>query len=99
MAERWDIGVIGLGVMGGNLARNFASRGLRVAGYNRERPIAEALVAAHPEAKLHLAADAQELVRCLERPRRIVVLVNAGAPVDNVLDTLGPMLESGDIVV
>ncbi len=94
-----DVAVIGLGVMGANLARNFASRGLRVAGYQRTLSAALELAAAHPEANLQIAADLPTLVASLERPRRIVLMVNAGAPVDAVLDGLGPLLESDDIVV
>jgi len=94
-----DVAVIGLGVMGGNLARNFASRGLRVAGYSRTYETGRALAAAHPEAGLQIARDVRELMASLERPRRIVAMVNAGKPVDDVLDQLDPLLEEGDIVV
>ena len=94
-----DVAVIGLGVMGANLARNFASRGLKVAGYQRNTADALALAAAHPEAGLHIEAQYPGLVACLERPRRIVLMVPAGAPVDQVLDALDPLLEQDDIVV
>jgi 6-phosphogluconate dehydrogenase len=94
-----DVAVIGLGVMGSNLARNFASRGLRVAVYNRHTEEAHALAAAHPEAKLRVEAEYAGLVAALERPRRIVLMVPAGAPVDQVIDALEPMLELDDIVV
>lgn len=94
-----DVAVIGLGVMGGNLARNFASRGLRVAGYSRHFETGQGLAAAHPEAQLTIARDVRELMATLERPRRIVAMVNAGKPVDDVLDQLDPLLEEGDIVV
>jgi 6-phosphogluconate dehydrogenase len=94
-----DVAVIGLGVMGANLARNFASRGLRVAGYQRTIAAARELAAAHPEADLQIAEDLPGLVAMLERPRRIVLMVNAGAPVDAVLEGLIPLLEQDDIVV
>ncbi len=94
-----DVAVIGLGVMGANVARNFASRGLRVGAYTRRFEEAKKLAAQHPEAKLDAVATLPELVQRLERPRRIVVLVNAGPPVDAVLDALDPLLEEGDIVV
>ena len=94
-----DVAVVGLGVMGANLARNFASRGLAVAGYDRSVEAARAVAAAHPDAGLAVAATLAELVAGLERPRRIVVLVPAGAPVDAVLDALDPLLEADDIVV
>lgn len=94
-----DVGVIGLGVMGASLARNFASRGLSVAGYNRDPEKAKALAASHPEAKLAIADDLAGFVASLERPRRIVLLVPAGRPVDDVLDALDGLLEADDIVV
>lgn len=94
-----DVAVIGMGVMGANLARNFASRGLKVAVYNRHVEEAHALAAAHPEAKFRVEAEYAGLVAALERPRRIVMMVPAGAPVDQVLDALDPLLEEDDIVV
>ena len=94
-----DVAVIGLGVMGANLARNFASRGLRVAGYDRSPEPGAALGREHPEAKIAVAATLADLVKGLERPRRIIMLVNAGKPVDAVLEALEPLLEKDDIVV
>jgi 6-phosphogluconate dehydrogenase len=99
MSELNDIAVVGLGVMGANLARNFASRGYKVAGYDREVPKARAVAAAHPDAKLAIAEDWKSLVASLERPRRIVLLILAGKPIDDVLDVLDPLLEKDDIVV
>jgi len=100
MSERQnDIAVIGLGVMGGNLARNLASRGLAVSGYNRSAGRAHALAAEHPEAKLQIADDLSTLMKGLERPRRIILLVPAGTPVDANLDALDELLEEDDIVV
>ena len=97
MAERENaVAVIGLGVMGANLARNFASRGLSVAGYDRDPDAGHRLQETAPEAHIEVAASLPELVSGLQRPRRIVVLVNAGAPVDAVVDALDPHLESGD---
>jgi 6-phosphogluconate dehydrogenase len=94
-----DVAVIGLGVMGANLARNFASRGLRVGGYDRSPDSGATLTKNHPEAKIDVAKSLEEMVKNLERPRRIIMLVNAGKPVDAVLDALDPLLEKDDIVV
>jgi 6-phosphogluconate dehydrogenase len=94
-----DVAVIGLGVMGGNLARNFASRGLKVGGYSLHFDHSKKLAESHPEANLDVVATLKELVERLERPRRIVVLVNAGKPVDDVIGQLDPLLETGDIVI
>jgi 6-phosphogluconate dehydrogenase len=90
---------VGLGVMGANLARNFARRGYRVAGCDRDPEAARKLASDHPEAKLAVAEDFPALVRALERPRRILVMVPAGDPVDAVLDALDPLLERDDVVV
>ncbi|MGF1464999.1 MAG: NADP-dependent phosphogluconate dehydrogenase [Sandaracinaceae bacterium] len=94
-----DVGIVGLGVMGGNLARNFARQGYRVGGYNLDVEQARKLAADHPEAKLTIAEDLGGLVGVLERPRRIILMVPAGGPVDTVLDGLDPLLEEGDVVV
>ena len=94
-----DVGVIGLGVMGGNLARNFASRGFSVAVFNRNTEVARALADAHPEAQFTVADGLVGFVKALERPRRIVLMVSAGAAVDAVLDQLDPLLEEDDLVV
>jgi 6-phosphogluconate dehydrogenase len=94
-----DVAVIGLGVMGANLARNCARNGFRVAGYDRDLSVGKRVNAEHPDAHLFSAESLQELVASLERPRRIIMLVNAGKPVDSVLDGLEPFLEKDDIVV
>jgi 6-phosphogluconate dehydrogenase len=100
MTERLnDVAVIGLGVMGSNLARNFASRGLKVGGFDLDVDGARAMAARFPDADLDIAASAKELLARLEKPRRIVLLVNAGRAVDAVLESLDPLLEDDDIVV
>ncbi len=98
-SELNDVAVIGLGVMGANLARNFASRGLAVAGYDRSPEAGATLTREHPEARIDIAESLAAMVAGLERPRRIIMLVNAGKPVDAVLDALDPLLEEDDIVV
>lgn len=85
--------------MGGGLARNLASRGYRVAIHNRTREAALRLARDHPEAGLEVADDLRELVRSLERPRRFLLLVPAGAAVDDLLSALDPLLELDDVVV
>ncbi len=98
-AGRDDIGVVGLGVMGANLARNLASRGHRVAGYDQSPAAARRLADEHPDANLDPVASYAELVEILEPPRRILAMVPAGEPVDAVLDALDPLLAADDIVV
>lgn len=99
MEGRNEIGVVGLGVMGGHLALNLASRGHRVAGYNRSLGTARRLQAEHPEAQLDIHETLGAFVASLRRPRKILVMVPAGVSVDEALGLLDPMLEEGDVVV
>jgi len=99
-----DVAMIGLGVMGANLARNLARQQRRVIGFDRDVAAASRVAAVHPEFQhadtaLAIANDWQELIDGLERPRRIVVLVPSGDPVDQVLNALDPLLEADDVVV
>ena len=99
MTELFDIGVIGLGVMGQNLARNFVSRGNRVVGYDLSPAAGAALLDKTGTELAAAATSLEDFVKKLERPRRILLMVNAGAPVDAVLDGLAPLLQEDDIVV
>src|SRR5215217_7507882 len=95
-----QVGVVGLAVMGSNLARNFARHGHTVALYNRTQVRTDQLVAAHGEEGRFLpSASVQRFVASLERPRRILIMVKAGPPTDATIDGLLPHLEPGDIVV
>jgi len=96
---RCAIGVVGLGVMGANLARNFASRGHRVAVFNRTAAVTRKLAAEHPEAGFAVCESEAALVAALERPRRIILMVPAGPAVDLVLDAIAPLLEPEDIAI
>lgn len=93
-----SVGIIGLGVMGINFARNMARNGVRVVAYNRELSKVEALQKSPEGKNVEPAGDIVELVKKLPRPRSVIILVTAGAAVDSVLDTLLPHLEEGDIV-
>ena len=94
-----QIGVIGMAVMGSNLARNLASHGYRTAIYNRTTAVTSQVAADFPEAKFLAAESLEEFVACLERPRRMILMVKAGAPTDAIIDSLTGLLEEGDIVV
>ncbi|MCU1437888.1 MAG: phosphogluconate dehydrogenase ((+)-dependent, decarboxylating) [Naasia sp.] len=95
-----NIGVVGLAVMGSNLARNLASReGNTVAVYNRSHEKTDALVAAHPEAGFVPAATVEEFAASLSRPRAAIIMVKAGAPTDAVIEQLTQAFEPGDIIV
>src|SRR5688572_11692965 len=96
----YKIGVVGLGVMGANLARNIASRGFPVAGYDLNAEKTNAFTAGEPAGSNIGAANAPEkLMAVLERPRRILMMVPAGAPVDSVIAHLRPHLEREDILI
>ncbi|HEX7100990.1 MAG TPA: decarboxylating NADP(+)-dependent phosphogluconate dehydrogenase [Acidimicrobiia bacterium] len=95
-----DIGLIGLGVMGQNLALNFADNGATVSVYNRTTSVTDEFVAGEGDRPdIVPFTTVEDLVASLERPRRVVLMVSAGRPVDAVLDQLLPHLEAGDIVI
>ena len=94
-----NLGVIGLGVMGSSLARNFRSRGSRVAVYNLEREVLDRFMAEHGDGGFTPCPTLPVLVAATARPRVLVLMITAGKPVDLVLDQLLPELEPGDIVV
>jgi len=97
---KYAMGVVGLGVMGANLARNAESKGFPVAGYDLDAKKAEAFVtAAGPGAKVTTVDGPQALMAALDRPRRILTMVPAGKPVDSVIAMLKPHLEAGDILI
>lgn len=98
MPER-EIGMIGLGVMGRSLALNWNRRGARVVVTNRDRSVTQAFVAGPQAAGIEPQPDPAGLVRALARPRRVLLMVSAGAAVDSVLESLLPLLERGDIVL
>ena len=80
-----DFGLIGLAVMGQNLVLNIESRGFRVSVYNRSVDVTEAFVAAQPGKRIAGHASLEAFVASLARPRRIMLMVKAGAPVDDVI--------------
>ena len=97
---KYAMGVVGLGVMGSNLARNIESRGFPVVGYDLDAAKAQAFVNGPAKGKAVAAADSPvNLMVMLERPRRILVMVPAGKPVDSVIAHLKPHLEAGDILI
>ena len=96
----YKIGVVGLGVMGANLARNIASKGFPVSGYDLDRAKTNAFAAGQPSGSAIGSADAPDkLMTMLERPRRVLMMVPAGPPVDSVIDHLRPHLERDDILI
>jgi 6-phosphogluconate dehydrogenase len=95
-----DIGVIGMAVMGSNLARNFARNGFITALYNRTAARTLAVVDAYGNEGTFLpATELPDFVASLARPRRIVMMVQAGAGTDQTIEALVPLLDQGDIIV
>lgn len=101
-----DVGLIGLEVMGKNLALNMADHGYKVAVYNRTTSKTETFMAENPPSVfgttgggLVPAAELKDFVASIKAPRRIVILVKAGGPTDATIDALKPLLSKGDIVI
>ena len=95
-----DIGLIGLAVMGENLVLNMASHDFTVAVYNRTTSKVDDFLAGRAAGKSIIGAHSpEELVSKLKRPRRVMIMVKAGAAVDKVIESLLPHLEEGDILI
>jgi 6-phosphogluconate dehydrogenase len=95
-----NIGVVGLAVMGSNLARNLASReGNAVAVFNRSRSKTDELIAEHPEAGFVPSFSYEEFAASLQQPRTAIIMVKAGAGTDAVIEELVRVFEPGDIIV
>jgi 6-phosphogluconate dehydrogenase len=96
-----DIGLVGLAVMGQNLALNIADHGFRISVYNRTTETMEKFVAENPSTPGGVQGEAtlEGFVKSLKRPRKIILLVKAGAGTDAVIDSLVPLLESDDIII
>jgi 6-phosphogluconate dehydrogenase len=95
-----DIGLIGLAVMGENLVLNMESKGFRVAVFNRTTAVTEKFGEGRATGKNIVATRTmEEFVQALSRPRKAMIMVKAGAPVDAVIDQLVPLLEQGDVII
>ena len=100
MKEKADIGLIGLAVMGENLVLNMESKGYTVAVFNRTVDKVTKFMSGRGAGKNFIGATSlQELVASLERPRKVMMLVKAGQPVDDFIEQLIPLLEPGDIII
>lgn len=94
-----NIGVVGMAVMGRNLALNIERNGYCVALYNRTTSKTEAVVAENPGKNLVGTKTLEEFVQAIERPRRIILMVKAGYATDATIQSLLPLLDKGDILV
>jgi 6-phosphogluconate dehydrogenase len=92
-------GVIGLGTMGRNLALNVESHGFGVAVWNREQDWTDAFIAQHADRRFVGSRSLEEFAAALARPRRILMMIPAGNPVDQMIERLRPLLEDGDVLV
>lgn len=94
-----QFGVIGLAVMGKNLAMNIESKGYTVSVYNRSKEKTLEMIAETKGREIHGTYSIEEFVASLEKPRKIMLMVKAGAPTDATIDQLLPHLEKGDILI
>ncbi|MDQ3665397.1 MAG: NADP-dependent phosphogluconate dehydrogenase [Acidobacteriota bacterium] len=94
-----NIGMIGLGVMGQNLVLNIERNGYAVTVFDREPPVRAKFVAETLGKRIVDSSSPEEFVRSLERPRKIILLVKAGDPVDWTTNLIKPFLEPGDIII
>ncbi len=98
--EKSDIGLIGLAVMGENLAMNIESKGFSVSVYNRETETVHKFINGRGKGKCFIGATTlKELVDSVKPPRKIMMMIRAGEPVDETIDKLIPLLSKGDIII
>lgn len=100
MTSNCDIGLIGLAVMGENLALNIESHGFRIAVYNRTTSKVDELLAGRAKGKNFVGCHSlEELVGCLKSPRKVMLMVKAGPAVDEFIEKLIPLLSPGDVII
>lgn len=94
-----DIGVIGMAVMGSNLALNMADHGFKVSIYNRTQSVTDEVYAQHSDKSIEPFYTIEQFVASLTKPRRVMIMVKAGKPVDLVIDELLAVMDEGDIIM
>jgi 6-phosphogluconate dehydrogenase len=99
MMKKMDIGMVGMAVMGSNLALNMADHGFDVACYNYTPDLTKKVMNEHPHKCMHGFYKLQDFVNSLKKPRKIMLLIMAGQPVDQMINQLLPFLEQGDILL
>lgn len=97
--ELRDIGVVGMAVMGSNLALNMADHGFAVSVYNYTPDLTEKFVTERPHDNIKGYYDLKEFIGSLKKPRKIMLMIMAGAPVDSMIEQLIPILDAGDIII
>ena len=98
-AQQFEIGMVGLGVMGRNLLLNMADHGHSVAGYDKDAAKVAALRQEAENRDIRGAADIKEFIALLRKPRAVMMLVPAGPPVDSVINDLLAHLQPGDLII
>jgi 6-phosphogluconate dehydrogenase len=100
MEAVFDFGMVGIGVMGSNLLLNMADHGYAVIGFDLKQQRADALeAAARPGMKVKGVTEMRAMVLALKKPRKVMMLVPAGKPVDDVIENILPFMEDGDILI
>src|SRR5256714_13187492 len=100
MTMQSDIGLIGLAVMGENLVLNMESKGFSVAIFNRTTAVTEKFAATRGKGKrITPTKTIEEFIGALKRPRKIMMMIKAGKPVDQVIGEVAPLLEKGDVLI
>jgi 6-phosphogluconate dehydrogenase len=97
--QQYEIGMVGLGVMGRNLLLNMSDHHFSTAGYDKDAAKVAALRQESKDRPIRGAADVKEFIGLLRRPRAVMMLVPAGPPVDSVIKDLLPHLEKGDLII
>lgn len=94
-----DIGIIGLSVMGRSLALNMADHGFKVGGYNRSAAVTQQVIKDHPHENLTPYYELKDLIGALTHPRKVMLMIQAGKPVDAVIEQLIPLLDEADMIL
>ena len=97
--QTYEIGMVGLGVMGRNLLLNMADHGFSVAGYDKDSTKVEALRKEAGKRDIYCTDNLQEFISILRKPRAIILLVPAGAPVYAVISELSALLQKDDLII
>src|SRR5437899_2466524 len=99
-ANQCDIGLIGLAVMGENLVLNMESKGFSVAVFNRTTEVTEKFAAGRAKGKnIQPTRTIEELLGALKKPRKVMMMIKAGKPVDMVIEEVAPLLDKGDVLI
>jgi 6-phosphogluconate dehydrogenase len=97
--KAYDIGMIGLGVMGRNLVLNIADHGFSAIGFDKNTSQVQSLEKEAARQNVRGVKDIESFIRLLKSPRMVMILVPAGSPVDSVIQELLPHLEPGDLII